>query len=237
MMGIEKLVPTMADLDRFLEAARALRHRTEIDAYTTLIRGPRRSGDECGPDEVHVVLLDNGRSGILAGETAEILGCIRWRRVPERVSVYKNIGVTRTATCIPARSARSVTPGIRGIEQAADLPGASSLCGACREVCPNSARHPADAAGAATLGRREDAAAAGAPPGSPRRSRGLPAGPPSIAAAMAAVRRVLRASATNGWITARPAWPPLDALPRSEGAGHATFQDQWRARAAARRSS
>ncbi len=98
MMGIEKLVPTMADLDRFLKLLARSATGQKLTAYTTLIRGPRRAGDECGPDEVHVVLLDNGRSGILAGETAEILGCIRCARTS---------AVTRTATCIPARSARS----------------------------------------------------------------------------------------------------------------------------------
>src|SRR3982074_2115843 len=72
LMGIEKLVPTMADLDRVLQLLAPSATGQTLNAYTTLIRGPRRPGDDCGPDEMHVVLLDNGRSGILAGETAEI---------------------------------------------------------------------------------------------------------------------------------------------------------------------
>src|SRR5207245_10914559 len=92
LMGIEKLVPTMADLDRFLKLLARSATGQKLTAYTTLIRGPRRAGDDCGPEEVHVVLLDNGRTKILAGETAEILGCIRCGASLNACPVYHGSG-------------------------------------------------------------------------------------------------------------------------------------------------
>src|SRR4029079_4573881 len=136
LMGIEKLVPTMADLDRFLKLLARSATGQKLTAYTTLIRGPRRDGEDCGPDQLHVVLLDNGRTAMLAGETAEILGCIRCGACLNACPVYKNIGGHAYGDVYPGPVGAIVTPGIRGIEAAPDLPGASSRCGACREVCP-----------------------------------------------------------------------------------------------------
>jgi L-lactate dehydrogenase complex protein LldF len=67
----------MADLDRFLKLLARSATGQKITAYTTLIRGPRRQGDSCGAQEMHVVIIDNGRTTLLEGESAEILGCIR----------------------------------------------------------------------------------------------------------------------------------------------------------------
>src|SRR6516225_10942332 len=77
LMGIEKLVASMADLDVCLKVLARSGTGQKITVYTTLVRAPRRQGDTDGPEELHVVLLDNGRSRLLAGEAAEILGCIR----------------------------------------------------------------------------------------------------------------------------------------------------------------
>src|SRR5262249_9092625 len=75
VMGIEKLVPTMADLDRCLKILARSATGQKLTVYTTLVQRPRGRGEADGPEELHVVLLDNGRSRIRAGETAEILGC------------------------------------------------------------------------------------------------------------------------------------------------------------------
>jgi L-lactate dehydrogenase complex protein LldF len=237
MMGIEKLVPTMADLDRFLKLLARSATGQKLTAYTTLIRGPRRSGDDCGPDEVHVVLLDNGRSGILAGETAEILGCIRCGACLNACPVYKNIGGHAYGDVYPGPVGAIVTPGLRGIEQAADLPGASSLCGACREVCPIrldiprmllALRHMAVEKTPQPLALRLGLKAFGR----------IASRPVVYRAAMAAMRRVLRGRATNGWVTRAPGmaagWTRFRDL---KAPAARTFEQQWRARAAARRSS
>lgn len=136
LMGIEKLVATLADLDRLLKLLPRSATGQKLTAYTTLINGPRRAGDECGPDEVHVVLIDNGRSRLYAGESAEILACIRCGACMNVCPVYTSIGGHAYGDTYPGPVGAVVTPGLRGLDEWADLPSASSLCGACRDVCP-----------------------------------------------------------------------------------------------------
>jgi len=237
MMGIEKLVPTMADLDRFLKILARSATGQKLTSYTTLLRGPRRPGEDCGPDEMHVVLLDNGRSAILAGETAEILGCIRCGACLNACPVYKNIGGHAYGDVYPGPVGAIVTPGLRGIEQAADLPGASSLCGACREVCPIRLDIPR-----MLLALRHSAVERTPQPLALRlglKAFAVLASRPALyRAAMAAMRRVLRARATNGWIARAPGlaegWTRFRDL---KAPAARTFEEQWRARAASRRSS
>jgi L-lactate dehydrogenase complex protein LldF len=237
MMGIEKLVPTMADLDRFLKILSRSATGQKLTSYTTLLRGPRRRGEDGGPDEMHVVLLDNGRTSMLAGETAEILGCIRCGACLNACPVYKNIGGHAYGDVYPGPVGAIVTPGIRGIEHAADLPGASSLCGACREVCPVRLDIPR-----MLLALRRDAVDRTPQPftlrfGSKMFAR-VASRPSLYRAAMAAVRLALRARATDGWITRAPGlaggWTRFRDL---KAPAARTFEQQWRARAASRRSS
>ncbi len=136
LMGVEKLVPTLADLDGALKLLARSATGQKLTTYTTLIRGPRRQGDSCGPEELHVVLLDNGRSGILAGDDAEILGCIRCGACLNACPVYRSIGGHAYGDTYPGPIGSVVTPGLRGLGPWSDLPQASTLCGACREVCP-----------------------------------------------------------------------------------------------------
>src|SRR5262249_40150680 len=136
LIGIEKLVPTMADLDRFLKLLARSATGQKLTVYTTLVRGPKHAGDDCGPEEMHVVLLDNGRTQMLAGETAEILGCIRCGACLNACPVYRAVGGHAYGDTYPGPVGAIVTPGLRGLEQFAELPSASSLCGACRDVCP-----------------------------------------------------------------------------------------------------
>jgi L-lactate dehydrogenase complex protein LldF len=234
LMGIEKLVPTMADLDRFLKLLARSATGQKLTAYTTLIRGPRRAGEDCGPDELHVVLLDNGRTRMLAGDTAEILGCIRCGACLNACPVYKNIGGHAYGDVYPGPVGAIVTPGIRGIEHAADLPGASSLCGACREVCPVRLDIPR-----MLLALRRLAVDQTPQPATLRLGLKLFAQiakrPALYRAAMAAVRRVLRARATNGWIARAPGlaegWTRFRDL---KAPAARTFDERWRDRVRAK---
>ena len=237
VMGIEKLVPTMADLDVFLKLLARSATGQKLTAYTTLLRGPRRNGEDGGPDEMHVVLLDNGRASMLAGETAEILGCIRCGACLNACPVYKNIGGHAYGDVYTGPVGAIVTPGIRGIEQAADLPGASSLCGACREVCPIRLDIPR-----MLLALRKTAVQRTRQPIALRvgmKAFARIASRPSVyRVAMSAVRRLLRARATNGWIADAPGlaagWTRFRDL---KAPAARTFDQLWRARAASRRPS
>ena len=136
LMGIEKLIPTMADLDHCIKVLARSATGQKITVYTTLVRAPRGPRDPDGPEELHVVLLDNGRSGILAGETAEILACIRCGACLNSCPVFRTIGGHAYGDIYPGPVGSIVTPGLRGLSEWSELPHASSLCGACREVCP-----------------------------------------------------------------------------------------------------
>jgi L-lactate dehydrogenase complex protein LldF len=136
LMGIERIVPTMHDLDLYLKLLARSATGQKLTVYTTMFRGPRRAGDECGPEELHVVLLDNGRSGVLGGKNAEILGCIRCGACLNGCPVYKSIGGHAYGDTYPGPIGAILTPELRGVEKWKELPSASSLCGACRDVCP-----------------------------------------------------------------------------------------------------
>jgi L-lactate dehydrogenase complex protein LldF len=136
VMGIEKLVPSLADLDLLIKILARSATGQKITTYTSLVSGPRRPGEADGPEEMHVILLDNGRSRILGGELAEILGCIRCGACLNACPVYKNIGGHAYGDTYPGPVGAIVTPGLRGVKAWKELPDASSLCGACREVCP-----------------------------------------------------------------------------------------------------
>ncbi|MEO7427143.1 MAG: LutB/LldF family L-lactate oxidation iron-sulfur protein [Fibrobacteria bacterium] len=136
VMGVEKLVPSLADLDLMIKILARSATGQKITTYTSLISGPRRPGESDGCEEMHVILLDNGRSGILGGPLAEILGCIRCGACLNACPVYKNIGGHAYGDTYPGPVGAIVTPGLRGIKDWKALPEASSLCGACKEVCP-----------------------------------------------------------------------------------------------------
>lgn len=136
ILGIEKIVPTLADLELFLRLLARSGTGQKLTAYTSLIQGPRRGAGEEGPDEVHVILLDNGRSGTLAGDEAEILACIRCGACLNNCPVYKSIGGHAYGDTYPGPMGAVLTPCLRGREVWHELADASSLCGACRDICP-----------------------------------------------------------------------------------------------------
>jgi L-lactate dehydrogenase complex protein LldF len=141
MMGIERLVPTMPDLSVMLQVLARSATGQKLTVYSNILTGPRRmsmadGGEPDGPEQLHVVLVDNGRSKLLGGELAEILYCIRCGACLNVCPVYQEIGGHAYGSVYPGPVGSVLTPGLRGIADFVDLPNASSLCGACREVCP-----------------------------------------------------------------------------------------------------
>jgi L-lactate dehydrogenase complex protein LldF len=136
LMGIERLVPTLDDLSVLLQVLARSATGQELSAYTNLVTGPRRAGEADGPEEMHVVLVDNGRSRVLGTEVAEILYCIRCGACLKICPVYREIGGHAYGSVYPGPVGSVLSPALGGISRWSDLPHASSLCGACREACP-----------------------------------------------------------------------------------------------------
>ena len=134
VVGIEKLVPEPEDLEVFLQLLPRSSTGERMNPYTSLWTGVTR-GD--GPQDFHVVLLDNGRSNVLADEVGrQTLACIRCSACLNVCPVYSRTGGHAYGSVYPGPIGAILTPQLRGISEAASLPYASSLCGACYEVCP-----------------------------------------------------------------------------------------------------
>jgi L-lactate dehydrogenase complex protein LldF len=134
VLGIEKLVPTFVDLEVFLQLLPRSATGERMNPYTSLWTGVA-AGD--GPQEFHVVLLDNGRTRVLADEVGrQALHCIRCSACLNSCPVYARTGGHAYGSVYPGPIGAILTPQLRGVENAKSLPYASSLCGACYEVCP-----------------------------------------------------------------------------------------------------
>ena len=137
IVGMEKVIPSLQDLALFLRLLPRSATGQRLTSYVSLISGPRRDDDEDGPDEFHVVLVDNGRSRLLADEELrEALNCIRCGACLNVCPVYRKVGGHAYGWVYPGPIGAVVTPVLTGLEQAKDLPYASTLCGACRDACP-----------------------------------------------------------------------------------------------------
>jgi L-lactate dehydrogenase complex protein LldF len=136
LASIEKLVPTLEDLTQLLRVLARSATGQEMSVYTTLSTGPRRADDPDGPGEYHVVLLDNGRSSMLAGEFRDMLRCIRCGACMNHCPVYHAIGGHAYGWVYPGPMGAVLTPSLIGIDAAGNLPNASTFCGRCEEVCP-----------------------------------------------------------------------------------------------------
>jgi L-lactate dehydrogenase complex protein LldF len=136
LMGMEKVIPRLADLPVFLKLlARAATGQT-LSVYTTIITGPRRPGELDGPDEFHLVILDNGRSKILATPFRESLQCIRCGACLNACPVYRRIGGHAYGGVYSGPIGSILTPLFDSVKDNPHLPHASSLCGACQAACP-----------------------------------------------------------------------------------------------------
>src|SRR3954471_8342064 len=134
VMGIEKLVPTWRDLEVFLQLLPRSSTGERMNPYTSLWAGVT-PGD--GPQEFHLVLLDNGRTAVLADEVGrEALHCIRCSACLNVCPVYERAGGHAYGSVYPGPIGAILSPQLTGVEDNASLPYASSLCGACFEVCP-----------------------------------------------------------------------------------------------------
>ncbi len=137
VMGIEKVIPHFADLEIFLKLLPRSGTGQRLTTYQSFITGVKRHAGDEGPDEVHIVLLDNGRSRMLAHPvTRQSLACIRCGACLNACPVYQQIGGHAYGSVYPGPIGAVITPQLMGIEKTSQLPYASSLCGACREVCP-----------------------------------------------------------------------------------------------------
>jgi L-lactate dehydrogenase complex protein LldF len=137
LMGIEKLVPTVEDA--FLQYQALCRSATgqQTSVYLSMTSGPRKTGEADGPDEFHVVLLDNGRSDLLANGYGEALLCIRCGACLNICPVYREIGGHAYGSTYSGPIGAVISPQLPlGVTGANKLPHASTLCGACREACP-----------------------------------------------------------------------------------------------------
>ena len=137
VMGIEKVIPRFADLDVFLKLLPRSGTGQRLTTYQSFITGTKRNPDDEGPDELHIVILDNGRSPMLAHPvTRQSLACIRCGACLNACPVYQQIGGHAYGSVYPGPIGAVITPQLIGLQKTAQLPYASSLCGACREVCP-----------------------------------------------------------------------------------------------------
>ena len=137
VMGMEKIVPSIQDLGMMLRILIRSATGQRISSYVTMINGPRRKDEEDGPEEFHLVIVDNGRIRLLADpKLREALYCLRCGACLNACPVYRKVGGHSYGWVYPGPIGAVVTPVLSGLKQGKDLPFASSLCGACREVCP-----------------------------------------------------------------------------------------------------
>ncbi len=137
IVGIEKLLPTLADLDLFWPLLASHGTGQNLTVYNTILSGPRQAHETDGPEEMYVILLDNGRSQLLAQkEQRQALYCIRCGACLNACPVYKNIGGHAYSTTYSGPIGSIITPHFKGMKEFKHLSYASSLCGKCTEVCP-----------------------------------------------------------------------------------------------------
>jgi L-lactate dehydrogenase complex protein LldF len=135
--GMEKVIPSLQDLAVFLRLLPRAATGQRLTSYVSMVSGPRRSQDEDGPAEFHLIIVDNGRSRLLADpHLREALYCIRCGACLNICPVYQKVGGHAYGWVYPGPIGSIVSPALVGVKQAKDLPYASSLCGACREACP-----------------------------------------------------------------------------------------------------
>lgn len=160
IMGIERVCASLDDLGVLLQVLARSATGQRLSVYTSIISGPRRPEESDGPEEFHLVLLDNGRSRILSDKYAEALMCIRCGACLNICPVYQSIGGHAYGGIYPGPIGAVLTPLLQpDMPEVEKLPYASSLCGACQEVCPVGIAIPD-----MLLRLRADAVSAGKPP-------------------------------------------------------------------------
>lgn len=229
--GIEKVLPSLDDLAAVLRVLPRSATGQDITNYVSVLTGMRDPGASDGPQENHVVLVDNGRARLLGSALHEALRCIRCGACMNHCPVYQNIGGHAYGWVYPGPIGAILTPAYLGLENALDLPQASTLCAACEVVCPVRIPLP-------ELMRvlREESFSRGLRPWHERLSirlwRWLALHPRLYGVASAVAVRVLRALAGRDGLLHRlpglDGWTEGRDMPAPQGR---TFREQWRQRA------
>jgi L-lactate dehydrogenase complex protein LldF len=164
VVGIEKMIPSVHDLPLFWPLLATYGTGQKVTVYNSILTGPKQAHESDGPEEMFVILLDNGRTNLLANPTArEALYCIRCGACLNACPVYKNIGGHSYETTYSGPIGKVITPYLSGVDEYKHLSNASSLCGNCTEVCPMRInlhellldnRHEAVSQGTSTLAER-----------------------------------------------------------------------------------
>ena len=136
LASLEKLVPTLEDVSQLLRVLARSATGQEMSVYTTFSTGPRRGTDADGPENYHVVLIDNGRSSMLGTSFEEMLRCIRCGACMNHCPVYHAVGGHAYGWVYPGPMGAVLTPSLIGVDKAGHLPNASTFCGRCEAVCP-----------------------------------------------------------------------------------------------------
>ena len=137
LAGVEKVVPSLEDLAVMLRLLPRAATGQRLTSYVSMVSGPKRDDDEDGPEEFHLILIDNGRLRLLADpDLREALNCIRCGACLNVCPVYQKVGGHAYGWVYPGPIGAVITPTMVGMKQAKDLPFASTLCGACRDACP-----------------------------------------------------------------------------------------------------
>ena len=229
LMGMERIVSSWEDATVVLEVLARSATGQRLSVYTSVITGPRREGDPDGPEESHVVVIDNGRSEILSGPTAEILACIRCGACLNVCPIFRTVGGHAYGTVYSGPVGSIVTPGLHGMEPWWELPYASTMCGACEEVCPIRIQIPS-----MLLQLRERAASEGRLPGWLNRGMSRYArtttDPRKWRRATKWASRLSAPLASGGWLRRIPGpgrgWTKYRDLPRPASE---SFSEWWRA--------
>lgn len=133
---LEKITPTLEDVSQILRVLARSATGQDMSVYTTFSTGPKRNEDPDGPEEYHVVILDNGRSDMLGTEYQDMLRCIRCGACMNHCPVYHAIGGHAYGWVYPGPMGAVLTPSLIGVDKAGHLPNASTFCGRCESVCP-----------------------------------------------------------------------------------------------------
>ena len=136
IVGIDKIIPKVSDLPGFLNLLTRSGSGQTISSYVTIVTGPRKPGEEEGPADLHVVLLDNGRSALADGPFREILHCLHCGSCLNACPVYQAVGGHAYESVYPGPMGDVISPLLWGMDTFQDLPDACTLCGRCAEACP-----------------------------------------------------------------------------------------------------
>ena len=133
---IDKVVPTLEDVSTILRVLNPSATGQDMATYVTFSTGPKRRDDNAGPDQFHVVILDNGRSDLIGTDKQDVLRCIRCGACMNHCPVYGIVGGHAYGWVYPGPIGAALNPALIGIEKSHHLPNASTFCGRCEEVCP-----------------------------------------------------------------------------------------------------